>query len=79
MTVQAMARYPALPVLSDQLSRNAVILMDDAIRKDERRIADLWSESSASLRKEYVDLEKGAYVFRSSHEHALPMKDRAAA
>jgi len=66
-TVQALARYPALPVLSGRLSESAVIIMDDAVRDDERKIARRWREEFAPLTQEYLDLEKGAIVLRRSN------------
>ncbi|UFU07549.1 class I SAM-dependent methyltransferase [Ruania halotolerans] len=39
-----MARYPAVPVLSPRLSASAVIVLDDAHRRDEREAARLWTD-----------------------------------
>jgi predicted O-methyltransferase YrrM len=39
-----LARFPALPLLWDRLSDGAIILMDDADRKDEQEIVRRWSE-----------------------------------
>ena len=37
------ARYPALPVLADRLTDNALVLLDDTNRADETQIIKLWS------------------------------------
>ena len=44
-----MARYPALPVLQGRLSPNAVVIVDDAVRKDERQMMDCWIEEFGFL------------------------------
>jgi hypothetical protein len=36
------ARYPAIPELRERLTRDATIILDDAHRKGERKIAQLW-------------------------------------
>lgn len=40
-----MARYPALPILWDQLADDALILVDDADREDETMMVSRWLES----------------------------------
>jgi predicted O-methyltransferase YrrM len=47
-----MARYPALPVLENQLAPNAVVILDDAGRADEQGIVRRWITDVAGLRKE---------------------------
>lgn len=44
LQTNALARYPALPLLWDRLSDGAIILMDDADRADEQEIVRRWSE-----------------------------------
>jgi hypothetical protein len=39
---EAMARYPAVPVLNSRLAPNCSIYLDDAVREGERRIAKKW-------------------------------------
>lgn len=44
------ARYPAVPLLADRLSDDAVVVLDDAYRDDEAAIANAWAEQlSAAL------------------------------
>ncbi|MDZ7661032.1 O-methyltransferase [Thiohalophilus sp.] len=49
---QKNARYPALPVLRDKLNPGAVILLDDANRKDEKAIRKMWLQENPGM-KEY--------------------------
>ena len=37
-----LARYPALPILLDRLTDDAVIFLDDGIRSDEAAVMDRW-------------------------------------
>lgn len=50
--IQALSRYPALPVLIPHLAPNALILVDDGLREDEARIIDLWRELDVSFEAE---------------------------
>ncbi len=61
-----MARYPALPVLFDKLKSGAIILLDDAHRHDETRIAERWLEEFDVVKLREVDTEKGAIVFQKA-------------
>lgn len=44
---QKLARFPAFPVLKSALTDRAVLLLDDAARKDEREIAKQWRSMGA--------------------------------
>jgi len=44
------ARYPALSVLRDRLAPNAVIVVDDTERADEREILEQWMQDEPRLR-----------------------------
>ncbi len=59
-----MARYPALPVFFEKLSKNAVILLDDAGREAEQRIVERWMKEFNVFEREYIDTEKGAVILR---------------
>jgi predicted O-methyltransferase YrrM len=61
---QRLARYPALPILFHQLSEGAVVLLDDALRTDEREIVKLWLKEFASFSLEDIDAEKGVAILR---------------
>jgi hypothetical protein len=58
-----MARYPALPILFERLSKGAQILLDDADREDEQRTAERWLSEFPLDVAEYVYTEKGAKLF----------------
>lgn len=60
--LQKMARYPALPVLFDRLASDAVIVVDDANRKDERRAIDRWAAEFDGLEVKVHDSLKGTAV-----------------
>lgn len=62
-----MARYPAIPLLFNALSIDAVILLDDGNRADETRIARLWEEWNGNILKaEKIETFKGAYIIRKT-------------
>ncbi|KRC54016.1 MULTISPECIES: class I SAM-dependent methyltransferase [unclassified Nocardioides] len=58
------ARYPALPVLQDQLAPTCSIVLDDMIREDEQQVAQLWHDRLPDLSRTDLRLEKGATIFR---------------
>ena len=62
--LQRLSRYPALPVLLDRLSPDAVIVMDDYRRRDEREIVSRWLEAFRDFSAREVATEKGAIVLR---------------
>jgi len=62
--VQGLARYPALPVLRDLLSPEAVIMLDDADRPDEREIVARWDREFGPFSIERPATEKGCAILR---------------
>jgi predicted O-methyltransferase YrrM len=64
---QKLARYPALPLLFNDLSDNATIILDDGYREDENKIAELWQQEFKQITSELLDLEKGAFII-SKHK-----------
>ncbi|MEU3016666.1 class I SAM-dependent methyltransferase [Nocardiopsis sp. NPDC007018] len=58
----AQARYPAVPALLPRLTDDAVVVLDDADRPDERALGERWVREFGLLRAE-EPLEKGAHVF----------------
>lgn len=63
--VQPLSRYPALPLLNKELSKNVRIVMDDGNREDEREVVKLW-EREFDMTSEPIFTEKGAYLLRRS-------------
>lgn len=59
---QALARYPALPLLNKKLSNNVTIILDDANRTDEKEIIDRWIEEYPDLIATNVDAETGCCI-----------------
>lgn len=59
---QPMIRYPALPLLFDSLSDEAIIILDDADRKDEKNIVELWLKQFNCFEVERIDTEKGTVI-----------------
>ncbi|HVB34898.1 MAG TPA: class I SAM-dependent methyltransferase [Patescibacteria group bacterium] len=64
--LQELARYPALPLIWSHLRDDAVILIDDANRADERKMAELWCSEFPSLEAERIPTEAGAVIFLRS-------------
>lgn len=59
-----LVRYPALPMLFDRLSDNALILVDDYLRDDEHKMVNEWLEKFSLEVVETLANEKGAAVLR---------------
>ncbi len=59
---QYKARYPAMAFLFEKLSDNAVIILDDGSRQDEKAIVEQWLSEYPSLKLEFHDTEKGVAV-----------------
>jgi hypothetical protein len=62
--LQRMARYPALPVLHGFLSEDAVIVLDDANRKDEKAALKRWLAEFDGLTVQILNSPKGTAVLR---------------
>jgi len=63
-SIQRLARYPALPILFHLLSDDAIVILDDAFRKDEREIVKLWLKELGGFSLEEIETEKGAAILR---------------
>ena len=63
-SIQRLARYPALPILFHLLSDDAIVILDDAFRKDEREIVKLWLKELSGFSLEEIETEKGAAILR---------------
>lgn len=68
--IQHYARYPALPLLFDKLNNEAIIILDDGIRKDEKEIVRLWLKEFDGLSAVLTHTEKGAYIIRKSKKNS---------
>jgi len=67
--IGTMARYPALPLLRSHLSNDALVVIDDGDRQEERQIVERWKDEY-SLDATYHNTEKGAYILRGGDESA---------
>jgi hypothetical protein len=65
--VQPMARYPAVPLLKEYLSKQARVLLDDGSRPDEQEAAKRWSALCPGSKLEFLALETGAWLLRLDH------------
>ncbi len=61
---KTLTRYPALPVLYDQLAAGAIILVDDYMRSTEHQMVNCWIEEHQLDVIETITNEKGAVVLR---------------
>lgn len=60
--LNAMSRYPALPLLWDKLAPGCRIVLDDGARPDEGRAVRRWLEDFPMLTARYVSNSKGAWI-----------------
>jgi len=63
-STQKLARYPALPLLFDWLSNDAIVLLDDADREDEQQIVQQWQQEFSNIDIEWISTEKGACILQ---------------
>ena len=56
------ARYPAIPLLLDNLSDKAIIILDDAGRKYEKKIIEKWQKEFDCFNYRYEDNDKGICI-----------------
>jgi hypothetical protein len=59
--IQKEARFPALPLLFEKLSDQAVIILDDTNRPDEQSIIQKW-KSTYNFKEQYLYTEKGTTI-----------------
>ena len=57
-------RYPALPLLKDKLSPNAIILVDDANRAHEAKMLQQWMAGYEFAHTQAIDTERGAMILK---------------
>ena len=73
--VQELARYPALPLLIDKLADDAIVLVDDANRSDEREMLQRWQAEFTGFRALHSSVGDGTCVFErqpASARRAVP-------
>jgi len=57
-----MARYPAVPLLYEKLAPKAVIILDDAARRDETEAVRQWCENYPDFDLQRLENDKGAVI-----------------
>lgn len=62
------SRYPALPLLMDRLSANALVALDDTRRPDERAIGERWTEEFGEFEFQSLPHDHGTFLFRRRSE-----------
>lgn len=65
------ARFPALPALRSRLSSDALVVLDDCIRAEERQIASEWAAHWLMTVEMHPEFEKGLGLLRP-REKELP-------
>ena len=59
------ARYPAIPLLFNKLSENAIIILDDSKRKMEQNVVKRWQhEFPGQFEYKYIDNDKGLFIIK---------------
>lgn len=59
-----LARYPALPSLISRLSKDCVIILDDAARRSEQQSVNQWMHEYPEFTHEYIGNKKGLSILR---------------
>lgn len=59
--IQKNSRFPALPLLKEKLSQNAVVYLDDGKREDEKSIIEEWRKLFPEFRYQFIDTVKGVW------------------
>lgn len=64
-----MARYPAMPLMRHKLNADAIVLVDDADREEDKAMCLRWQDEQPLellryYEKSWADVEKGARVYR---------------
>ncbi|MBV9576793.1 MAG: class I SAM-dependent methyltransferase [Gammaproteobacteria bacterium] len=58
-----LARYSILPLFYERLSPQAIILLDDTHREDEKIITERWLKEFPEFKAHYFSTQKGAILF----------------
>ena len=59
------ARFPAIPLLFDKLSNNAIIILDDSKRKMEQDVVRKWQDNFPNrFEYKYINNDKGLYIIK---------------
>jgi predicted O-methyltransferase YrrM len=67
--VGSKSRYPAVPVLEDRLSADAIVILDDYRRREESEIGELWLARHPEWSMNVIGHEKGTALFGKEPPH----------
>ncbi len=59
-----LARYPALSLLFSKLSKECIIILDDAARPSEQQAVSQWLREFPEFKQEYISSKKGLSILR---------------
>ena len=59
-----LARYPALSLLFSKLSKECIIILDDAARPSEQQAVSQWLREFPGFKQEYISSKKGLSILR---------------
>lgn len=62
--LQDLSRFPALDLMYEHLSDQAVIFIDDTKRDDERKMIEMWLKKYPEFSYEFHDTEDGTVILR---------------
>ncbi len=57
-------RYPAIPLMFNKLNKDAIIILDDARRKNEQKTLQLWKAEYDCFEYTYIDNDKGLSIIK---------------
>lgn len=60
--VQKLSRYPVIPLLYNKMSDNSILLLDDGVRTEEKKMTEMWKKEFEHISIEYYNFEFGAFV-----------------
>ncbi|MEW6647026.1 MAG: class I SAM-dependent methyltransferase [Pseudomonadota bacterium] len=65
--IQQHSRYPALPLLFEQMKDECTVFMDDAARPDEQELVAMWQAQYRNTTHTYLALERGCAIVQIRH------------
>jgi len=66
--IQANSRYPAIPLLNKHLNKNAIVLIDDCKRDEDKSVVKQWISEFNDFHDEWIETEKGAYLLTKNQK-----------
>jgi len=60
--IQKHSRFPAIPLLFDQLADKSMVFLDDAARDEEKELVKMWLALYPEIKHEFVETERGCSI-----------------